>query len=171
MPMPAYRNTNCSLIFVLLAIGLICGLSIAGPRVIRPAMNKLAGSMVLQEFETTFQDVQHPAGTERLSLRTTMGNYVNNEEGCDLYVGEVRRYDSSEEVILAAYNDQEVNDNPIQVVFIESGRIPARVSDSLPEPLNDLARWELPPGVELQPLYMVYLMVVDYEGDLRIDCR
>ena len=81
MPMPAYRNTNYSLIFVLLAMGLICGLTIAGPRVIRPAMNKLAGSMVLQEFETTFQDVQHPAATERLSLRTTMGNYVNNEEG------------------------------------------------------------------------------------------
>jgi hypothetical protein len=114
--------------------------------------------------------MQHPTGTERLYLRTTMGNYINNEEGCDIYLGMLRRYDSSEKVILAVYNDQEVNGNPIQVVLIESGRIPSWVSDSLPEPLHDLAEWELPPGAELQPLYIVYLMLVDYEGDLSVDC-
>jgi len=171
MPMPAYRNTNYSLIFVLLAIGLICGLSIAGPRVIRPAMNKLAGSMVLQEFETAFQDVQHPAATERLSLRTVMGDFYDSVQGCDFYIGEVRRFTGSEEVILAAYVDQEVSGNPLQVVFLEGGRIPAWVRDSLPEPLNDLAGWELPPGVEQQPLYMVYFVVVDYDGELRLHCR
>jgi hypothetical protein len=171
MPMPNYRNTNLPLIYGLLAIVIICGFSIAGPFTLQPAMNDLAKNITLQEFETAFQDVQHPAGTERLSLRTKMENYVNNDEGCDIYVGEVRRYNSSEEVILAPYHDQEVNDNPIQVVFFESGRIPAVVSDSLPEPLNDLVGWGLPPGVKQQPLYMVYLMIVDFEGDLSIDCH
>jgi hypothetical protein len=100
MPMPTYRNTNYSLIFVLLAMGLICSLSIFGPRVIRPDMNKLAGSMVLQEFETAFQDVQHPAATDDLSLRTVMGDFYDSEQGCDFYIGEVRRFTGSEEVSL-----------------------------------------------------------------------
>lgn len=171
MPMPTYRTTNISLIYALLAVGIICGLSIAGPLVIRPAMNELAGKTVLQEFEAAFQDVQHPAGTERLSLRTNWGANSGTEQGCDIYIGELRRYEGGEEHILAAYVGQEVSGNPLQVVFLERGRIPALVSESLPEPINNLAVWELPPGAELQPLYMVLLVVVDYEGDLRIDCR
>jgi len=64
-----------------------------------------------------------------------------------------------------------VSGNSLQVVFLEGGQIPAQVSNSLPEPLNDLAGWELVPGAEQQPLYLVYLLVVDHEGDLRLDCR
>jgi hypothetical protein len=86
-------------------------------------------------------------------------------------VGEVRRYDGSQETVLAAYAHQEVKGNPLQVLFIENGQIPVQVSHSLPEPLNDLTGWELPSDVGQQPLYMVYLLVVDYEGSMRLDCR
>ncbi len=170
MPMPTYRNTNYSLIYVLLAMVLICGLAIAGP-VIRPAMNNLSGSIALHKFETAFRDVQHPVGTELLSLRTLMGDFAGIDQGCDFYVGEVRRYSGSEEVIIIAYADRAIRDNPLQVVFIESGQIPARVSNFLPEPLDNLAGWELPPGVEQQALYMVYLLVVDYVWNLGFDCQ
>ena len=40
----------------------------------------------------------------------------------------------------------------------------------MPEPMNDLAEWKLPSDVELNELYMVYLLVLDYEGDLKVDC-
>ena len=170
MPMPTYRNTNYSAIYALLGMALICIMSIVGP-FFRPVINNLAGGTVLREFKTAFQDSQHPAGTERLSLHTKMGEFAGSEQGCDFYVGEVRRYDDNMKVILASYADQETSGYPLQVVFLEEGRIPDQVSSSLPEPLNDLAGWELPPGVEQQPLYLVYLMVVDHEGNLRLDCR
>ncbi len=93
-----------------------------------------------------------------------MGDYYDREQGCDFYKGEAQRFTGSEEVILKAYVDQEVSGNPLQVVFIEDGRIPAWLKDSLPVPLNDLAGWELRPGLEQQPLYMVYFVAVDYDG-------
>lgn len=171
MPMPTYKNTSYSLIYAVLGIVLICCLSIAGPLIIRPAINNLAGSITLREFETAFQDVQHPTDTERLSMRTAMGDFADSEQGCDFYVGEVRRYDGGEEVILVAYAHQAVSGNPIQVLFLEDGRIPDQMNHSLPEPLNDLAEWGLSSEAGQQPLYMVYLVVVGYEGDLRLDCR
>ncbi len=170
MPMPSYRNTNYSPLYALLAMVLICIMSIAGP-VFRPVITNLAGGTVLREFKDTFQDVQHPAGTEHLSLRTKMGEFTGGEQGCDFYVGEVRRYDDNMKSVLASYADQTTSGYPLQAVFIEDGRIPELVSDSLPEPLKNLAGWELPPGVEQQPMYMVYLLVVDNEGDLSLDCR
>jgi hypothetical protein len=171
MPMASYKNTSHSPIYVILVMVAICLLSIAEPRIIRPFVNRLAGNMTLWEFETAFQDIQHPTGTEPLSLRTAVGDFADSEQGCDFFLGEVRRYDGNEEVIRTAYVDQAVMDNPIQVLFLEDGRIPAQMGHSLPEPLGDLAGWELPSEVGRQPLYMVYLMVVGYEGDLRLDCR
>ena len=171
MPMPTYKNTNYSLIYATLAIVVICCLSIAGPHFIQPALNNMAGKLVLREFETAFQDVQHPTGTEYVSLRTAMGNFGGSEQGCDFSLGEVRRFEGSEDVILAAYMDQEVKGYPIQVVFLDGGQIPDQVGDSLPEPLNDLADWEIPPDVEQQALYMVYLAILNYEGNQKLNCR
>jgi hypothetical protein len=87
-------------------------------------MNNLTKNITLQEFETAFQDVQHAAGTERLSLRTAAGDFADSEQGCDFFVGEVRRYEGSQETILAAYTHQAVEGNPIQVLFIEGRQIP-----------------------------------------------
>jgi hypothetical protein len=67
--------------------------------------------------------------------------------------------------------DQEVKGYPIQVVFLDGGQIPDQVGDSFPEPLNDLAGWELPPDVEQQALYMVYLAILNYEGNQKLNCR
>ena len=170
MPMPSYRNTNYSPLYALLAMVLICIMSIAGP-VFRPIITNLAGSVVLREFEAAFQDVQHPAGTDRLSVQAKMGEFAGGEQGCDFFVGEVRRYDSKKDVIFAFYADHANTSIPLKVVFIENGQIPAQESKSLSEPLNDLAGWELPSDGELQPLYLVYLLVVDNAGDLRLDCR
>ena len=170
MPMPSYRNTNYSPFYALLAMVLICILSIVGP-VFRPVITNLAGSVVLREFEAAFQDVQHPAGTERLSVQAKMGEFTGSEQGCDFYVGELRYYDGNKQAILAYYADQATSGFPLEVVLLEGGRIPGQVSGSLPEPLNDLAGWKMPSGVEQQSLYMVYLLVVDNEGDLRLDCR
>jgi hypothetical protein len=171
MPMPTYRNVNYSLIYVLLALVIICLLTIAGPLVIDPATNNLKKSMALQEFKAAFQDVQHAAGTEHLSLHTEAGDFADGEQGCDFFVGQVRRYDGSQETILAAYAHQEVKGNPVHVLFIEDGQIPVQASHPLPEPLDDLAGWKLSSNAEQQPLYVVYLLVVGYEGSMGLDCR
>lgn len=168
--MPYYRNTNYTPIFALLGMALICILSIATP-VFQPVINNLAGGIVLHGFETAFQDMQHPYGTEHLSGQATMGEFAGSEQGCDFFVGEARRFDGNKEIILANYSRQTITSRPLQVVFLESGQIPAAERKSLPEPLNDLASWELPSGVAQQPVYLVYLLAVDYAGDLRLDCR
>jgi hypothetical protein len=64
----------------LLALVLIYSLSMAGPLVIRPVMSKLAAYLALREFETAFQDVQHPANPERLSLHTIMGDFSGSKK-------------------------------------------------------------------------------------------
>ena len=132
MPMPTYRNTNCSPLFALLGMALICVMLLAGSRVFKPAMIKLAGSLELREFEKAFREVQHPAGTERLSVQAKMGEFAGGEQGCDFFVGEVRRYDSKKDVIFAFYADHANTSIPLKVVFIENGQIPARRANPYP---------------------------------------
>ena len=171
MPMPTYRSTNYSLIYATLAVVVICVLSITGRGFLRPAVNNMLGGIELRKFKSEFQDLPHPAGTERLSLRTAKGVLTAGDTGCDLFVGEVRQFDGNEEVICAAYTDQTVRGNPIQVAFFEYGQLPAQASKLLPEPLNDLAGWDLPLEAGEQPLYMVYIEVVGFEGKMHLNCR
>ena len=169
MPMPAYRNTNYSPLYALLGMTLICVLTIAG-FVFQPSLNNWAGKATLREFKLAFQAVQHPAGTESLSLRTSMGEFTGSGQGCDFFVGEVRRFNGMEEMIIKAYLDQAASGYPLQVVFLENRRIPDQVNASLPEALNDLAGWELPPGMDQQPMYLIYLVAADHVGDVKLDC-
>jgi len=106
-----------------------------------------------------------------VSLRTVMGDFSDSEQGCDFFLGEIRHYDGSEDLILAAYTDQAVRGYPVQVIFLNDGQIPDSVSGSMPEPLNDLAGWELPPSVDQQALYMIYFVVLSYDGDIHLNCR
>jgi hypothetical protein len=169
--MPTQKNTNYSLIYVLLAMALICCLTVAGPRIIQPAINKFAGNIVLRDFKAAFQEIQHPADTEQLSVRTAMGEFADGGQGCDFFVGEIRRYDGREEDISAAYVPQEISGNPLRVLFLEEGGISDQTEHSLPEVLDELAAWDLPSEARQRQLYMVYLIVVDYEGDFRLECR
>jgi hypothetical protein len=170
MPMPTYRNINYSPLIALLGVALICIISIGG-YTLRPVMNGLAGDMVLREFEAAFRNLQHPTGTERLSVQAKIGEFAGNKQDCDFFVGEVRSLDGSKETILSTYADQTLSGNPLGVVFLETGHLPDQANSSLPEPLNDLSNWEWPLGVEQQPLYLIYLMVTDYEGNVKLDCR
>jgi hypothetical protein len=169
--MPTDRNLDYSLIYVLLGMVVICFLVIAGPLVITPAFDTLKKNNALREFETAFQDVQHPVGTERFALRAEAGDFADSERGCDFFVGEVRRYDGGQEAILTAYESQQVAGNPVQVRFIEAGQMPVQIGQPLPVPLDDLAGWELPSAAAQRSLYLVYLWVAGYEGSLGLDCR
>lgn len=169
--MPTYKNTNYSMIYVMLAMIVICCLSIAGPRIIQPGINNIAGFFELREFENAFREIKHPPGTENISLHTKLGEFGGNEHGCDFFIGEVRHYEESEDFNFAAYIDQEVRAFPLQVLILDDGQIPNLAFDTIPAPLNNLAEWKLPSNVEQQSLYIVYLLVLDYEGDLKLNCQ
>lgn len=171
MACSGHRNVDYSLIWVILAIIAICALTVAGPslsRLFQSISNELAGGEELEGLATAFQGTQHPAGTERVSSRSLLGEFTGGEQGCDFYVGEIRSYSDSQDVVLSAYSDQEVSGHPIQVQFLEGRQIPSQEGSALPESLNDVADWQLPLDVGQQQLYMVYVMVVDYGG---FDCR
>jgi hypothetical protein len=171
MPMPTDRNIDYSLIYVFLAIMVICFLSILGHRVILPAFNDIVEDIELQGFETEFQDLHHFPGTEPLSLRTAIGDFSNNEQGCDIFLGEIRKYVVNEDEIIENYIEQDVKGYPIQVAFLDNGQISNNVIQAAPEPLNNLAEWELPPKTDSQKLYLVYVFVLGYEGDIKLNCR
>ena len=55
--------------------------------------------------------------------------------------------------------------------YLEERQVPEQVSIFLPEPINNLADRELPPGSDGQPMYLVYLLVTGFEVDLKLNCR
>ncbi len=170
MPMHTYPNKNYSLIYMWIAIGIICCLSIAGPRFIRPALDEIIGDLNLDSFEKAFQNLRHPTGTEYLSSRSELGDFGGSQLGCDLFLGEIRRYEVSQDGILTDYEEQDVRGYPIQVVTLEAGQIPGGTADLLPAPLNELAGWELPAGVDQGALYLVYVIIQDDESTLKFIC-
>ena len=62
MPMAHNRNINHSLLYVWVAMIILCCLSVFGDRIIQPVINNVSGNIALEEFETAFQDVQPPLG-------------------------------------------------------------------------------------------------------------
>jgi len=168
--MPYYKNTNYSLFYALLALMVICCLGIAG-RVIRPAVNKLSSSTELRDLERAFEALQHPAGSLSLSRRTANGILTDAEKGCDLFVGEIRQFDGDREEISPVYARQLVSGYPLKVLFLDNGEFPVETGAFLPESLSTLAGWDLPPASTAQPMYLVYLLVVGFEGHLKLNCR
>ena len=170
--MPTHRNVNYTLIYVLLAVMVVCCLSVIGPRVIEPAVRDWAKETALQNFETGFQEVHHPPGTEHLSHRAAIGDFSNNDQGCDIFIGEVRRYHQHEDEIVEAYLGQDVKEYPIQVVFLDDGHMPDGVVEAFPETLESAAAWDLPEELEhQQELYLVYLVALGYQGIGNLRCR
>jgi hypothetical protein len=170
MPMPNYRNTNYTLVYLWLAIGVIGCLLVAGPRLFQPALDNLIGDFNLRSFEKAFQGLQHPPESEYLDSRFELGDFGGSRQGCDLFLGEIRRYTGSQEIVLASYQEQDVRGHALQVVFLEGDQIPGAKVDSLPAPLDTLSGWELPPGVNQGSLYLVYMLILDDEGELKFNC-
>lgn len=170
MPMPYYPNKNYSLITMWIAIGLICCLLVAGERFIQPAFNDIIGDINLASFEKGFQELQHLPESESLASRVELGDFDRYQQGCDLFLGEIRRYQGSPDAVLAAYQGKEVKGYALQVVFLAGDQIPAANLDPLPEPLDNPAGWGLPSTGDQDALYLVYLLVLDEENDLKFDC-
>jgi len=171
MACSGYRNTDYSMIWVFLAIIVICVLTVASPYVekqFQSINNDLIGEEKIQELEVAFQEIQHPAGTERISSRNFIGEFTGGKQGCDFFVGEIRSFSGEQEGVLTAYSDQQIIGNPVQTVSLDNMQIPDSVSSALPATLNNLADWKLPGVAEQRQLYLVYVTVADYgESDCR----
>ena len=165
MACSGYRRFDPTLIYVLLALLVILGLTIASPFISR-LFDTLSADLASRRLEAAFQDVQHPDGTERLSAQTARGNFYG-EQGWDLFVGEIRCYEGNEETVLSAYAEQVVDGRAISVLFLENGEIPVETSHSFPEALSDIAAWGLDPDTRQEPLYMVYVMISTQAGSGR----
>jgi hypothetical protein len=154
------RNYDYSLIYVLLAVVVICGLNVASPFINR-AFDRISADFMLRELEAGLQDVQHPAGAERVSARSLKGNFAGGEQGWDLFAGEIYRYDGDRQAVLSKYAQQEVGGRAVETLFLEDGRLPA--GTDLPDSLSDIEAWGLPADAGQASLYLVYVAVVDYK--------
>lgn len=171
MACSGYRNTDYSMLWVFLAMIVICVITLAGPYVektFQSINNDLMAREQLQDLETAFQGIHHPAGTEPSSARNFKGEFTGREQGCDFFVGEIRSYSNGQDDVLSSYSAQVVAGNPVHTLFLEDGQIPGRVSSAFPESLHDLADWQLPEDVGQQQLYLVYVIAADYG---EFDCR
>ena len=103
------------------------------------------------------------AGTARLALRALVVYPGAGGQGCDLFVGELRRASGQLDAIPAAYAGQQANGAPLQVLLLEEGALPAAAGAMLPQSLGDLAGWELPDPAPA-PDYLVFVLIPGEEG-------
>ena len=108
MPMPYDRSTNYEMIYVFLAVLVICCLTILGPWVIQPKMQEISRDLTLQTLETAYKTIQHPAQTGPLAFQAVFWNDAANGKGCNFFVGEIRTYSGEPVGILSAYTTQNV---------------------------------------------------------------
>lgn len=170
MPMPYYRNTSSAPLFALLGMVIICLMIFFTPRVLSTTLTKITGKTKLLEFEKDFEKIKHPQGSERISFRSNFGNFVQDPKGCDFFVGELRSYIGDADAVLTNYIGQTVDKYPPQVVLLESEQFPEEIKNVIPSPLNEMTNWNLPQTNEQQLIFLVYVLIVDYEGDLKLDC-
>ncbi|MBE0686156.1 MAG: hypothetical protein IH585_09160 [Anaerolineaceae bacterium] len=85
-------------------------------------------------------------------------------------MGELRSYIGDADAVLTNYIGQTVDKYPPQVVLLESEQFPEEIKNVIPSPLNEMTNWNLPQTNEQQLIFLVYVLIVDYEGDLKLDC-
>jgi hypothetical protein len=125
----------------------------------------------LQEYETAFEQVQHPSDSRRLALRSASGSFTEGDQGCDFFFGEIRSCREVGACPLDVYGGQVVAGAPLQATYLESGRIPAQLNAALPEPMDRLAGWKAPAETLQQPMYLVYVLVLHGNEDSASSCR
>ncbi len=171
MPMPYYRNTSLGPLFALLGMVIICLMIFFTPRFLSPTLTKITGKTKLLEFEKDFEKIKHPQGSERISMRSTFGNFAHGQKGCDFFVGEFRSYIGDKDAVQTGYSSQTVDNYSPQVVFLESEQFPEELKNIIPSPLNEVGEGNLSQTNGQQQIYLLYLVVNDYGEDLKMDCR
>ena len=163
MPMAYHSRPNYAPLHALLAMVLTCLLLFLGQRVIQPAFEGLTRETLLENYRAAFEQVRHPVGTERLALRALVIHPGASGQGCDLFAGELRRADGQLDAIPAAYAGQQAGGAPLQVLFLAEGALPASAGTMLPQPLGDLAGWDLPDPAQV-PDYLVFVLLLGEDG-------
>lgn len=163
MPMAYHSRPNYSLVYMYIAVAFTCLLLFLGQRVILPFFEDLTRDALLEDYPAAFEQVEHPAGTARLALRALVVYPGAGGQGCDLFVGELRRASGQLDAILAAYAGQEAGGEPLQVLLLAEGALPAGAGKLLPQSLGDLAGWELPDPVQATD-YLVFVLILGEES-------
>jgi hypothetical protein len=163
MPMAYHSRPNYSLVVMYIAVAFTCLLLFLGQRVILPFFEDLTRDALLEDYQDAFEHVEHPAGTERIVLRALVVYPGAGGQGCDFFVGELRRASGQLDAILPAYAGQEAGGAPLQALLLAEGAFPAAAGNMLPQPLGDLAGWELSNSVET-PDYVVFVLILGEEG-------
>jgi hypothetical protein len=163
MPMAYHSRPNYSLVYMYIAVVFTCLLLFLGQRVILPVFEDLTRDALLDDYQAAFEQVEHPANTVRLALRALVVYPGAGGQGCDLFVGELRRTSGQLDAIPAAYAGQEAGGAPLQVLLLEEGVLPAAAGAMLPQSLGDLAGWALPDQAQA-PDYLVFVLIPGEEG-------
>lgn len=163
MPMAYHSRPNYSLVVMYIAVAFTCLLLLLGQRVILPFFMDLTRDALLEDYQAAFEQVEHPAGTARLALRALVVYPGAGGQGCDLFVGELRRVSGQLDAIPAAYAGQQAGGAPLQVLLLEDGALPAAAGEMLPQSLGDLAGWELSDPVQA-PDYLVFVLISGEES-------
>jgi len=170
MPMPYYRNTSSAPLFALLGMVIVCLMILFTPRVLSPTLTKITGKTKLLEFEKDFEKIKHPQMSDHLSFRSKVGNFTSDKMGCDFFVGEMHSFDGDERTVQASYYDQKVKNVPIQVLFLVKDKFTDEIRNVIPTPLNEESEWKLPKNEGISSMYLAYLIIEDYVGDMKLDC-
>jgi hypothetical protein len=128
----------------------------------------LAHNIQLSRYDRALRQLEHPLNTSRVtSKKDVLGFSMSN--GCDYFVGELRRYSGSSQEIEAFYASQPAHGSPlesIEFLFIEDGMLPE--DTYLPYTVDTLAEWGVPSPGPGEKLYIVYYWTF---GDAHFDYR
>ena len=118
-----------------------------------------------------FRQIEHPAGTSRITFKKYLGLYLGNGNHCDYFIGELRRYTGEQQSIESFYSDKVVADLGVGVAFVENGEFPEQFRQwNLPYRLDSLSVWLDSPTEPRDHLYLVYIFDIDLDPGWDIRC-
>lgn len=136
---------------------------IVSPFIIHP----LSNNRKLAHVERSFARVRHPAQSKLIKRLSDVGLLIGNSNHCDFFVGELRSYTGTKQVIANSYRIATVwspisnIEQPLaEIVFLERGFIPGAAKEQLPYGLREASDWSIPTGTSKQQLYIVYFLDV-----------
>lgn len=146
-------------VLVLISPFCVCGMLFVGSAV--------AHNHKLAEYEKQLRYLEHPPNTSCISLeKAVWGESTAN--GCDYFVGELRRYTGSTQDIVSFYQNGARSNRfyeDLAFLFFVGDDFP---SVSLPGRFAEPSDWEISPSELQGPLYMIYFWTY---GDSFFDYR
>jgi hypothetical protein len=130
----------------------------------------ISHDQILKGYEKQFYEIVHPPNTSVVAFKSEVNRSPGNGHVCYYFIGYVRKFEGNPSKIEAFYQNE-----PVELEFLENRQFGKPVGMfgkfRVPYELHQLENWHISPNNFSNKLYLVYILLANYDEQESLDLR